>query len=185
MKMIVGLGNIGPHFDGTRHNVGFMVLNAIAGLHGLEWQHKDKFKANIAELNLNRQKVILVQPTTFYNLSGEAALAVKQFYKIDSSDIAVVHDELALPLGTIRSRFGGSDAGNNGIKSVSSTIGSDYTRVRVGIANAKLPVIGATDFVIGRFAHAEHPTLKTALAHATDMLTDFINDRLEHTTRVA
>src|SRR5258707_5952830 len=113
MKLIVGLGNIGDHFNGTRHNVGFKVIDALAEAKGLNWQFKDKFKASVAEGEVDGQKIILAKPTTYYNLSGDAVQATKQFYKLDNADILVLHDELDLPFGTVRARLGGSDAGNN------------------------------------------------------------------------
>jgi PTH1 family peptidyl-tRNA hydrolase len=84
MKLIVGLGNYDPHYDNTRHNVGFAVVDSFADAHGLDWQIKDKFKAMIAEGVVAGEKIIVVKPHTYYNLSGEAVLAVKQFYKLDS-----------------------------------------------------------------------------------------------------
>lgn len=155
MKLIVGLGNIGTHFNSTRHNVGFAVLDDFAAAHNLEWATKEKFKAIIAEGNIHGQKVILAKPTTFYNLSGEAVRAIKDFYKIDNANVVVIHDELALPFGTVRIRIGGSDAGNNGIKSVISHCQADFARIRVGIANDVLANYDAAGFVLGRFSAAE------------------------------
>ncbi|HET9412377.1 MAG TPA: aminoacyl-tRNA hydrolase [Candidatus Saccharimonadales bacterium] len=155
MKLIIGLGNIGTHFEKTRHNVGFMAVDAWVQAHQSEWQSKDKFKALVAETTLHNEKIILIKPTTYYNLSGDATRLVKDFYKIDTQNILVVHDELALPFGTVRMRQGGSDAGNNGIKSIVATIGADFARIRVGIANDLLATHDAADFVLNRFTPSE------------------------------
>lgn len=155
MKLIVGLGNVGQQYTGTRHNSGFTAIEAFASAHDAQWQTKDKFKANVAELTLSGQKVLLAKPTTLYNLSGDAVRALKDFYKIDNKDILVVHDELALPFGTIRTRGDGSDAGNNGIKSIIAAIGNEFARIRIGIANEHTPAKDAADFVLERFMAEE------------------------------
>ncbi|MGH7196298.1 MAG: aminoacyl-tRNA hydrolase [Candidatus Saccharimonadales bacterium] len=162
MKLIVGLGNLGAHFDGTRHNVGFAMCDIIATVHGAEWTKKDKFKAHIAELKSD--KILLVKPTTYYNLSGETVRAVMDFYKLSAADVLVIHDELALSFGTVRTRVGGSDAGNNGIKSISQHIGSEYARIRIGIANEHTPRNDAADFVLSRLGKEESETLQKDLA---------------------
>lgn len=184
MKLVIGLGNIGAHFDRTRHNAGFAVLDAFATTHGLEWATKEKFKAIIAEGDVHGQKVILAKPTTFYNLSGEAVRAIKDFYKIDNADILVVHDELALPFGTVRTRLGGSDAGNNGIKSIITHCGIDFVRVRTGIANDALANYDAADFVLGRFSAAETADWPKVAKEACQQLDLFIHpdQTLTHTS---
>lgn len=182
MKLIIGLGNIGANYDGTRHNAGFMALNTIAKTHGLQWQQKDRFKATVAQGVIGGQKVTLAKPDTFYNLSGQTALAIKQFYKIANSDILVIHDELALPFGTLRSRVGGSDAGNNGIKSISEAVGTDTARIRIGIANQHLSRTDAADFVLGHFSADEKQTLPDILKKATAIAEAFIQNSFEHTT---
>lgn len=158
-KLIIGLGNIGAQYDGTRHNSGFMVLDALAQAHNAPWQEKAKFKASIAELQLHGQKVILAKPTTFYNASGEAAQAIASFYKLKPSDILVIHDELDLPFGTIRTRIGGSSAGNNGIKSLAAHLGEAFARIRIGIANESLASRDAAEFVLERFNSEEQKNI--------------------------
>jgi PTH1 family peptidyl-tRNA hydrolase len=175
MKLVVGLGNVGAHFTGTRHNVGFAVLDNFAASHNLEWTLKEKFKAIIAEGSIHDQKVILAKPTTFYNLSGESVRAIKDFYKIENTDILIVHDELALPFGTVRTRLGGSDAGNNGIKSVINHCGVDFIRVRTGIANDVLANYDAADFVLGRFSATETADWPKVVKEACHQLDLFIH----------
>jgi PTH1 family peptidyl-tRNA hydrolase len=185
MKLITGLGNIGPTYEGTRHNVGFMLLDFFARANNLDWQAKDKFKATVAEGYIGTEKVILVKPTTYYNLSGEAVLAVKQFYKIENANILVVHDELALPFGTLRTRVGGSDAGNNGLKSIIACVGQDVARIRVGIATDLSAKQDAADFVISRFTHHERTQFADIQKHALDLIGAFVTNDFNHTTVVS
>ncbi|HEU5187525.1 MAG TPA: aminoacyl-tRNA hydrolase [Candidatus Saccharimonadales bacterium] len=170
MKLIVGLGNIGAHFDGTRHNVGFACLDTLAS----EWTDKPRFKAHTAEITLGSQKVLLLKSKTYYNQSGEAVERIKSFYKLTERDILVIHDELALPFGTIRTRLLGSDAGNNGIKSVIAHIGSDFARVRVGIATEHTPKTDAADFVLGHFSKDEREQLPVIFEHVRRFVTEFV-----------
>lgn len=183
MKLIVGLGNIGPHFEGTRHNLGFSVLDVFANSHSVIWQTKDKFKASIAEATISGQKVILAKPTTYYNLSGDAVRAIKDFYKLDNADILVVHDELDLPYGTVRTRGSGSDAGNNGVKSIIATVGEDIARIRIGIANQHTSTQDAADFVLAGFSREEHEDLPQIKNEAKSLIASFIDQgRLPHSS---
>lgn len=152
MKLIFGLGNPGKQYIGTRHNVGFETLDSIGLKQVAGFVKKDKFKAEIAELNLAGEKVLLARPLTFYNVVGESYRAICDFYKIDPEDTLVVHDELSLPFGTVRVREGGSDAGNNGIKSINQHGGQNSMRIRVGVANDDRQLIGDTDFVLGKLS---------------------------------
>lgn len=174
MRLVVGLGNVGVHFDGTRHNIGFDVLNAFAAQNNMVWQTKDKFKASTAEATLGEHKVILAKPNTYYNLSGDAVRAIKDFYKLDNADILVVHDELDLPFGTIRSRSGGSDAGNNGIKSIIAAVGEDIDRIRIGITNEHTAGQDAADFVLGQFTREEREDLGKIKDEAIGLVESFI-----------
>src|SRR5262245_1140092 len=106
MKLIIGLGNIGPHFKGSRHNLGFSVVDELAARANLDWLEKSRLKAALAQGSYHDQPLTLAKPTTYYNLAGEAARAIKDFYKLDNSDILVIHDELDLPFGVIRARVG-------------------------------------------------------------------------------
>lgn len=182
MKLIVGLGNLGAQYSGTRHNVGFAVVDAVAREHELTWQVKDRFKAAIAEGMVEGEKILLLKPHTYYNLSGEAVLAAAQFYKINPQDIVVIHDELALPFGTVRTRLGGSDAGNNGLKSIIGAIGPGIARIRIGIANEHTARADAADFVLGRFTTTEAQKLPDIQNHALTFVTAFMHESFEHTT---
>jgi PTH1 family peptidyl-tRNA hydrolase len=182
MKLIIGLGNIGAHYDGTRHNVGFAAVDAFAAANGLEWVQKDKFKASIAEGQVAGQKTILAKATTYYNLTGEAARAIKDFYKLDNTDILAIHDELALPFGTVRTRIGGSDAGNNGIKSLIAHLGGDFARIRIGIANDHLAHYGTADFVLAPLTHDERTQFTDIATNAGNLIRTFLQGEFAPTT---
>jgi len=182
-KVVVGLGNVGAEYARTRHNAGFILLDDYVSRKGLTWQEKSKFRAYITEFTEGDTKIILMKPTTLMNRSGEAVRLLKDFYKVENEHILVIHDELALPFGTIRTRVGGSDAGNNGIKSLSHHIGADFARVRVGILDDELAVMGATDFVLDRFDPEEYQQLTGNLQPVVaGFVADFINDSFAHTT---
>ena len=158
MKVIVGLGNNGPEYTRTRHNIGFMVLDQIATNHSAAFKTLTKFKAEVAELPTS-PKTLLVKPTTMMNKSGEAVRALLDFYKCSPADITVVHDEADLPFGTVRTQTGGGSAGHNGIKSIIAAIGEDFNRIRIGVANEHLPLQDTADFVLGRFTSDEQDQL--------------------------
>ena len=134
MKVILAQGNPGAEYARTRHNAGFIVLNAIADVSGASWKSANKFNADTAEITLEGEKVLLVKPSTFYNETGRTARAIADFYKLTpAKDMLVLHDEIALPFGAIRVRQRGSDAGNNGIKSLNAHLGPEYWRIRIGV----------------------------------------------------
>lgn len=182
MKLIFAQGNPESKYNGTRHNVGFFVIDALADAHNAQWQPKSKFKADCAEVTIDSEKVLLVKPTTYYNVTGESARALKDFYKIENNDILVIHDELALPFGTLRTRGDGSDAGNNGIKSLNAHIGTDYARLRIGVYNDKRSQTGDVDFVLGKFTNEEQAALPDITNAAHAIINSFIAETLEHHT---
>lgn len=163
MKLIFTQGNPGDKFSSTRHNVGFQLANTLAITHGVDFAYSAKFFAFIAEYSDESEKVLVAKPDTFYNESGRSFAAIKQFYKLENNDILVVHDELALPFGTIRSRVGGSDAGNNGIKSINAHGGDTTARLRIGVGNDLRARMGDTDFVLGRFSADEQSALNDVI----------------------
>lgn len=157
MNLIVGLGNPGEQYEKTRHNAGFIAVDALANTKGVgEWQLKDKFKTEITEFtDENSDKTILAKPQTFMNLSGEAVQALKHFYKLENDDITVVHDELDIPSGEVREKTGGSSAGHNGVESIINHIGEDFHRIRIGILNDQANQMEASAFVLGRLSDEE------------------------------
>jgi PTH1 family peptidyl-tRNA hydrolase len=134
MQLIVGLGNPGSGYAGNRHNIGFMVVDAIAKRHGLgPWRRR--FQGVAAEGPLAGERVLLLLPGTYMNESGRAVAEAANFYKLGLPDIAVVHDEIDLAPGKVRLKTGGGNAGHNGLRSISSHIGNDYRRVRIGVGH--------------------------------------------------
>ncbi len=183
-KLVVGLGNFGKKYDKTRHNAGFLCIDHAANQAGGEWKEKKSLKCFVSEVRVGEKRVIFVKPTTLMNLSGDAVQAVKQFYKIENKDILVVHDELALPFGSLRIRTGGSSAGNNGIKSVSATLGEEYSRLRIGIAGDPARKEDASAYVLKNFSKTEHGHFKALYTEVNALITEFIySDHLQPDTR--
>jgi len=183
--LIVGLGNIGKEFEGTRHNIGFACLDAFAKAHEFDaWTDKKDLKCLITSKTLGDTRVILCKPTTMMNLSGEAVQKIAHFYKIHHQQILAVHDELAIPFGQIRTRTGGSDAGNNGIKSLITHIGPDFGRVRIGIDGEKPEQMDSADYVLAAFTKEEQKHLPDLTREVTSILTEYIfSTQLPHDTR--
>lgn len=183
MKMILAQGNPGTEYEKTRHNVGFLALDYYADKHGLNFQPKAKFHALVAETSVSGEKVLFVKPTTYYNETGTSARALADFYKTSTEDIIVIHDELALPFGTLRLREKGSDAGNNGIKSLNAHLGESYHRLRVGTANDLLDKQGSFDFVLSKFNSAETEKLQSDIfPKVADIIDDFITGNHQPTS---
>lgn len=164
MKLIVGLGNPGPKYAGTRHNVGFDAIDYLAAAPGCT-PFREKFEALVAEMKEGDETVLLVKPLTFMNLSGRAVRAVADFYKVPVENLLVVCDDLNLPLGKLRIRTKGSHGGQNGLRDIQQQLGGDeYPRMRMGVGQ---PSPGeAVDFVLSRFKPAERATIDAAVAQA-------------------
>jgi PTH1 family peptidyl-tRNA hydrolase len=178
MKLIIGLGNPDKKYIGTRHNVGFWVLNSIE----LTWKTSDRFRALISESIVSDEKVIYAKPTTYYNLVGESARALMDYYKLKPADILVIHDDLALPLGTIRTRIGGSDGGNNGLKSLMTHLGAETARLRIGVWHDIHSTNNNIDIVLGKFTKSELHTLDSQLPLINTIIRQFIDGQFESTT---
>lgn len=183
MKLILAQGNPGTEYAETRHNIGFTVLETIAAAQDADFTTKSKFFARIAEVQIDGEKVILALPTTYYNETGRSARAIVDFYKLEpSTDVLVVHDDLAIDFGLVRTRARGGDAGNNGIKSINSSIGEHYHRIRIGIASERKGMIPDADFVLSRFSKDESSSLDEIIKKATDHIDDFVQNSLQITT---
>lgn len=164
-KLVVGLGNPGAKYEGTRHNVGFEVVDRLAQS-PQSGAFARKFDGLIAETEIDFHRVLLLKPQTFMNLSGRSVRQVVQFYKIENVDTLVVCDDLALPLGKLRLRPGGSDGGQKGLRDICDQLGTlDVPRLRIGIGERG--PIDATDFVLTRFRPNERATMDDALIQAT------------------
>ncbi|MCM1295117.1 MAG: aminoacyl-tRNA hydrolase [Muribaculaceae bacterium] len=152
--LVVGLGNPGPEYERTRHNVGFMAVTALAGDDAM-W--KTEKKARTTTKNIDGHRVIFAMPQTFMNLSGNAVLALMTFYKIPRENLIVIHDDMDLPVGKMREKIGGGSAGHNGIRSIDANVGNEYKRIRIGIGHPRdfeLPILPA-DWVLGKFTDAQ------------------------------
>lgn len=183
--LIVGLGNPGEQFSGTRHNMGFSVLDKFASDNDFPgWVTKKDLSATVCIKNLGETRVILCKPETFMNESGRAVQSMQRFFRIYNPDTLVVYDELALPYGQIRAREGGTDAGHNGVKSLLTQIGDDFGRLRVGIGNKESQKTDSAKFVLGKFSSSEKEYLPKILAEASAMITEYIfGGSLPHDTR--
>ncbi|PIZ74223.1 aminoacyl-tRNA hydrolase [Candidatus Peregrinibacteria bacterium CG_4_10_14_0_2_um_filter_43_11] len=161
MKLLIGLGNPGKEYESTRHNAGFMAMDHLANHFGCEaFRFFDKHKAELTTGQIGGEKVILVKPKTYMNLSGEAVQSIMGFYKIPMEDMVVLYDDVDIPFGALRVRPHGSAGGHNGIKSLIQHLGtSDFNRIRLGI-QPKEPFPGALeDYVLGKLTHEQKDTL--------------------------
>ena len=172
MNVIVGLGNPGAKYAGTRHNVGFDVIDALAGAPGVG-PFRSKFEAMVAEAREGGKTILYVKPMTFMNLSGRAVRAVLDFYKVPVADLLVVCDDFNLPLGKLRVRLNGSPGGQNGLRNIQLMLGTDaYPRLRIGVG---APRPGdAIDHVLGAWRPAERPALDDAVARAVQAVATFV-----------
>jgi len=160
-KLVVGLGNPGSKYEGTRHNIGFEVIDRLAE-GGTGARFTRKFDGLIAETEIDFHRVSLLKPETFMNLSGRAVAQTLRFYKLELADLLVVCDDLSLPLGKLRIRGGGSDGGQKGLRDIAAHLGTEnFARLRIGIGE-RGPV-DAVDFVLSRFRSAERPVIDDAL----------------------
>lgn len=182
MKVIIGLGNPEEKYRGTRHNVGFWALEALASAWGVSFKSEAKFNAHIATATIAGEKVLLVQPQTYYNEVGVSARKLLDFYKLTPKDFLLIHDDLALPLGTIRTRLGGSDGGNNGLKSLAAHIGTDTARIRIGVWVDRHYGADKVGIVLGTFTHDEQNELTAELPVIQHIARDFVAGTFDVTT---
>ena len=182
MILLVGLGNPGQDYAHNRHNIGFMAVDAIVRRHGFSpW--RAKFQGEVCEGSIAGEKVIALKPLTYMNESGRSVAAAAQFYKIDSADIIVLHDELDLPPARLKVKTGGGHAGHNGLRSIQAHMGADFHRVRLGIGHPGAKEL-VHNWVLGNFAKADGAWLGDLLDGiaasagklATKDFTGFMND---------
>lgn len=174
--LIVGLGNIGKEYDLTRHNIGFECINAIHDNHNEfePWKIKKDLFCELSVGTFGSTKVFLAKPTTMMNNSGKCVQAILNFYKIPSTHLSVVHDELDLAFGKIRTQMAGSSAGHNGIKSITSQIGDGYGRIRVGIMGDKPEQMDTADYVLAKFSSTEQKNILLLKREVQSILIEFI-----------
>jgi PTH1 family peptidyl-tRNA hydrolase len=177
--LIVGLGNIGPEYALTRHNVGFMVLDRLAQIEKLEFK-LDKL-ASVAEFKYKGRTIVLIKPTTYMNLSGKAMNYWMNIHKVPVENTLVIVDDLALPFGKLRIKPKGSSAGHNGLKNIESILGNDnYPRLKFGIGN-DFPKGKQIDYVLGKFDNNDFAELPLKLDKAIDMILSFCSVGIERT----
>ncbi|WP_297406219.1 aminoacyl-tRNA hydrolase [uncultured Cetobacterium sp.] len=171
MKLIVGLGNPGNEYKNTRHNVGFDIVDKFSQDENFP-PFKEKFQALITEKTINGEKVILLKPQTYMNLSGNSIIQVIKFYKIDSeNEMLVIYDDMDLPLGKLRFKINGSAGGHNGIKSIISHVGQNFLRVKCGIGKA-MSRQENINFVLGRFTKDEIDLVDPMFENAVSIVKD-------------
>lgn len=185
MKLLVGLGNPGVRYHTTRHNIGFMAVDRLAEhINSATW--RAKFQGHLTEGVVNSEQVLLVKPQTFMNLSGQSVGAVCRFYKIQTQDVIVFHDDLDLAPGKVRIKCGGGHAGHNGLRSLHQHIGADYQRVRIGIGHPGDKNL-VSPYVLSRFAKSDEswidPILDNIATHLDILLAgkaDVFSSRIQN-----
>ena len=174
MKLIVGLGNPGKEYEKTRHNIGFIFIDALAKKLNISID-KEKFSGLYTTTIINGEKVVLLKPLSYMNLSGEVVIRFKEFYKIDIKDILVISDDLDMEFGKIRLRQNGSSGGHNGLKNIELHLhSSEYKRLKIGISNNKM--IDTKDYVLGKFSEQEREIIENLKSKVPSVLLDFINE---------
>lgn len=180
IRLVIGLGNPGGKYVGTRHNIGFAVVDELVNKSRGEWREERKFKALVATCEMGERNVTLCKPQTYMNLSGDAVLPLVRQLKLKPSEVLVVHDELDVPFGKIKVKCGGGDAGHNGLRSITAAIGSAYCRIRVGIGR---PYDGReiVDFVLQPFGFEQRIELERFVERAGNCVSTFVENGLTHT----
>lgn len=177
--LVVCLGNPGDKYDGTRHNVGFMVADEIGEREHIPIQ-KLKFKALTNTCELGGAKVLLMKPITYMNLSGEAVRQAADFYKVPTERVLVVSDDVSLPVGKLRIRLKGSAGGHNGLKSIIAHLGSEsFPRLKIGVGEKPHPDYDLADWVLGKFAGEDKKAIDAAIKRAADAVEAIIRDGAE------
>lgn len=196
LKIIVGLGNPGKEYEGTRHNAGFMFLDAFVGHKEIASADKEiifslekKFEAKIAEVLRNGEKIILVKPQTFMNQSGKAVAAILNFYKAEAKDLIVAADDIDLPVGTARIRKEGGSAGQKGLQNIIDSIGNnEFVRIRIGIGSGTEPFDKAqsrqsnfetAEYVLGRIGKREMPIIENVIKSSCDYILEYLGTKQE------
>lgn len=178
MKLIVGLGNPGKEYEGTRHNCGFMVIDKLAEKLNVNVD-LSKFKGLYTKFKYRGEDVILLKPQTYMNLSGESVNAIMQFFKIEKDDLLVIYDDLDMPVGKLRLRKTGSAGGHNGIKNIIAHLNSqDFKRIRVGIDRHKYMKV--VDYVLSRFTKEENEAISQGIENAANAIIDYLDHDFDY-----
>jgi peptidyl-tRNA hydrolase, PTH1 family len=176
IKLIVGLGNPGQQYEKNRHNAGFLFLDRLVSEYGGIWLKDSKFHGLVCSVQINGDKVVLLKPTTFMNLSGQAVGAVIRYYKIQPDEILVVHDELDFAAGVVKLKKGGGHAGHNGLRDIIAHLDSkDFYRLRIGIGRPA-PGKAVADYVLSNPGKAEMEAIETAFSFSQSCLPRLLGD---------
>lgn len=177
MKLIVGLGNPGKEYNNTRHNIGYMFLDSIAKDRNLVFD-KEKFNAKYVEYTYNGERVMLIKPLSFMNLSGGVVRKFVDYYKIDINDVLIIQDDLDMHFGRIKIVYDSSSGGHNGIKDIENNLGTKkYTRLKIGISNDKS--LDTKDYVLGKFSSNELKELSDIYSKLINLIDDFCDINLD------
>ncbi len=175
MKLIVGLGNPGPKYALTRHNIGFMVIDALAD-HLKAPNAKTECQALTHKVRVGDEEVLLVKPQTFMNLSGTSVQGLMAFYKVGLDDLLVLHDEVDIPFAKLRFQRNRGHGGHNGIRDIHAKVGSDYARLKVGVGRPMVPQMEVADFVLQNFSKENMAELGDFIGRAAEAVLSFIED---------
>ena len=173
MKLIVGLGNKGKEYENTRHNIGFMALDYLASIHNVSFD-KEKFGGLYTTYFDNNEKIFLLKPQKYINLSGEVVKPFVDYFSIDIQDIFIIYDDLDLPVGKFKLRPTGKSGGHNGLKNIEKHLHTtDYKRLKIGISNNKL--IDTKDYVLGKIKKEDLEIINNIIKQIPDIVHDFLN----------
>jgi peptidyl-tRNA hydrolase, PTH1 family len=176
LYLIVGLGNPGKEYDGTRHNVGFALVERLAKGWRADWELKKKFSSRVAQVDRDERRIVLCEPQTFMNASGEAVQAVSDYYKLTPKQILILADDADLPLGTIRLRPDGSSGGHHGLESIEQHLGTrGFARLKIGIGRREQDGRQISGYVLGRFASDEKKVVEQVLERASQQVECWLN----------
>ena len=174
MKIVAGLGNPGAQYANTPHSVGFETVDVIAAAAGVQWEEKRQFKCLMAAVAIAGERVLLVKPQTFMNLSGESVAPVVKYHNATAADLLVVQDDIDLPLGRMRIRKGGSCGGHNGVRNIIERLGTqDFARLKLGVGKDRSNVIG---FVLGKFSPESRKVMDVVVAEAVKAVAKFVSN---------
>lgn len=181
MKLIVGLGNPGKEYDGTRHNLGFAVLDTLAAKHDGTFGLNKKFNAEICEFFINGEKIILAKPQTFMNKSGESVREIVGYFNISNDRVWVLHDDIDLEIGSVRVRKNGSSGGHKGVQSIMDNLGTEsFVRFRLGIKSEHCDFLSTEEVVLQRFCKEEEKPMKDAISKTVVEIEKAIDEGIVH-----
>jgi len=182
MRLIVGLGNPGEKYAKTRHNIGFMILEKIAAKRGITFRLEPHYESRFAEMGDLEHRIKLVEPQTFMNESGRAIKKCKDYWKVDSEDIWVIHDDVDLEFGKVRISLGGSSAGHKGIESIIQTIGEQFWRIRIGVG--KSDRIPTDDWVLMNFEKEDQKKLPKIVDEVAQSVIEYLFKEIKEETKI-